>query len=64
MMIIPNVCANCGKEIMMDHNGADFCDVQCAEEFDLMILEFEKKEKNFMKWIVNNLIDDMKEEEE
>jgi len=35
---IRNVCANCGEEIMTDHNGADFCDVECAKEFALMVL--------------------------
>ena len=40
---IPNICANCGEDIMTDHKGADFCDVECAKEFDLMVLESEEE---------------------
>jgi len=40
---VSDICVNCGKEITMDHNGADFCDVECAKEFDLMALEQEEE---------------------
>jgi len=38
--IIPNVCANCGEDMMTDFQGQDFCDIECAKEFDLMVLEW------------------------
>jgi len=44
MMIIHN-CANCGEEIMTDHLESDFCDVECAKEFDLMVLEMKHMEE-------------------
>ena len=39
---VNDLCVNCGKELIglaMYPDSVDFCDIECAKEFDLMALE-------------------------
>jgi len=43
---VSDICVNCGKELVglaMYPNEVDFCDTECAKEFDLMALEQEEE---------------------